>query len=356
MSEVSHLLDVFSAAEIARAAGADVRDVRTLIASGRVPTVDGRFVAAGPAVEAVRGLRSGAVLAAPPDLFQALSTARREVSLPLTGTVAAHALIVGSIAWLLAGVPVQSSPARIDPANLVYLVTPGPGGGGGGGGLRQPKPVARAELRGTSGERSPVPTARVARAEPAKPKPVPVADLDPAPVEVEPPPPAQPDPAPPVMAPVATRASDQNDRTGLPTEAKSDPTSHGPGDDGGAGTGKGAGLGEGDGAGIGAGSNGGTGGGPYRPGSGVTPPSLLKEVKPDYTEDARRRGVTGDVGLEIVVRRDGSVGDVRLMRGLGAGLDQRAIDAVRQWRFSPALRQGAPVDVVVEVAVEFKLR
>ena len=53
---------------------------------------------------------------------------------------------------------------------------------------------------------------------------------------------------------------------------------------------------------------------------------------------------------------DGSVGEVRLLRGLGAGLDQRAIDAVRQWRFSPALRQGTPVDVVVEVAVEFKLR
>jgi TonB family protein len=137
---------------------------------------------------------------------------------------------------------------------------------------------------------------------------------------------------------------------------KQDSTSRGSGDGGGAGTGKGTGLGEGEGSGIGPGSNGGTGGGPYRPGSGVTPPSLLKEVKPDYTEDARRRGLSGDVELEIVVRRDGSVGEVRLLRGLGAGLDQRAIDAVRQWRFSPALRQGTPVDVVVEVAVEFKLR
>jgi TonB family protein len=83
---------------------------------------------------------------------------------------------------------------------------------------------------------------------------------------------------------------------------------------------------------------------------------LLREVKPDYTEDARRRGVNGDVELEIVVRSDGSVGDIRLLRGLGYGLDQRAIDAVRQWRFSPARRLGAPVDVLVEVAVEFKLR
>jgi protein TonB len=79
-------------------------------------------------------------------------------------------------------------------------------------------------------------------------------------------------------------------------------------------------------------------------------------VKPDYTEEARRRGINGEVELEIVVRRDGSVGDVRLQRGLGAGLDQRAIDAVRQWRFAPARRMGTPVDVLVEVAVAFKLR
>ena len=60
--------------------------------------------------------------------------------------------------------------------------------------------------------------------------------------------------------------------------------------------------------------------------------------------------------LEIVVRADGSVGAVKLLQGLGAGLDQRAIDAVRQWRFNPAQRYGTPVDVIVEVAVEFKLR
>jgi TonB family protein len=79
-------------------------------------------------------------------------------------------------------------------------------------------------------------------------------------------------------------------------------------------------------------------------------------VRPDYTEDARRQGLEGDVVLEIVVRDDGSVGDVKILKGLGAGLDRRAVDAVRQWRFSPARRHGAAVDVMVEVAVEFKLR
>jgi TonB family protein len=79
-------------------------------------------------------------------------------------------------------------------------------------------------------------------------------------------------------------------------------------------------------------------------------------VKPDYTEDARRRSIEGEVILEIIVRRDGSVGDVRIVRGLGHGLDQRAAQTVAQWRFAPARRFGTPVDVVVEVSVEFKLR
>jgi TonB family protein len=83
---------------------------------------------------------------------------------------------------------------------------------------------------------------------------------------------------------------------------------------------------------------------------------VVREVKPLYTEAARVRGLQGDVLLELVVRRDGSVGDVRIVKGLGHGLDQRAVDAVRQWRFSPARRRGTPVDVLVEVAMEFRLR
>ena len=79
-------------------------------------------------------------------------------------------------------------------------------------------------------------------------------------------------------------------------------------------------------------------------------------MKADYTDDARQRGIIGDVVLEIVVRRDGTVGDVRVMQGLPGGLNDRAVQAVRQWRFAPARRLGAAVDVLVEVAVEFKIR
>jgi protein TonB len=79
-------------------------------------------------------------------------------------------------------------------------------------------------------------------------------------------------------------------------------------------------------------------------------------VKAEYTDEGRRRGITGEVLLEIIVQSDGSVGQVSILRGLGAGLDQRAVNAVRQWRFSPARRRGAAVDVIVQVAVDFTLR
>jgi TonB family protein len=247
------------------------------------------------------------------------------------------------------------------PARLVFLATKGPGGGGGGGGLRMPTPPRRAELKGPSTLRSPVPPPRRVTTRKPDPKverpltpPVRPAPV-PKPVEPPPPPPPTPEPMPQVVAPVVASAADPRDQAGV-LESRSASTSQGPGSGGGAGTGQGTGMGEGDGSGIGPGSGGGTGGGPYRPGSGITPPGLLREVKPEYTQEARRRGTEGDVVLEIVVRRDGNVGEVKVMQGLGSGLDQRAADAVRQWRFSPARRHGTPVDVMVEVAVEFKLR
>ena len=135
------------------------------------------------------------------------------------------------------------------------------------------------------------------------------------------------------------------------------PPSRGPGEGGGAGTGKGTGLGEGTGSGIGEGEGGGEGGGPFRPGSGIQPPRLLSEVKPDYTEDARRRGPRGRSGA-----RDRRPPRRPRRRGAGAegprrgGLDQQAIQAVRRWTFAAATRKGRPVDVIVEVAVEFTLR
>jgi TonB family protein len=230
---------------------------------------------------------------------------------------------------------------------LVFLVSPGPGGGGGGGGLREPAPPPPAERKGAATLRSPVPVRR------------PPARVDPPPVvHEEPPPPPKPEPE--IVAPVVQVASDPRDRAGVPWTPREAPPqeadSHGPGTAGGTGSGQGTGIGEGQGAGLGAGSGGGTGGGPYRPGAGITAPAIVHEVKPDYTEEGRRRRIEGDVELEIVVKSDGTVGSVKLLHALGAGLDERAMEAVRQWRFSPARRYGTPVDVIVEIAMEFKLR
>ncbi len=218
---------------------------------------------------------------------------------------------------------------------MVFLAAPGPGGGGGGGGLSQTAPAPKALREGHESLASPLPP-------PAPHQPT-LAPLDAEPLPV-------------VIAPIVVAQSDSRTRIGVLTEANPESESRGSGRGGGAGTGSGSGLGEGDGSGIGRGSGGGLGGGPYRPGSGIEPPRILQEVKADYPEDARRRGIAGNVVLEIVVRRDGSVGDVKVLEGLDGGLSERAVQAVRQWRFAPARRLGAPVDVVVEVAVEFKLR
>ena len=79
-------------------------------------------------------------------------------------------------------------------------------------------------------------------------------------------------------------------------------------------------------------------------------------MKADYTEDARQRGSPATSSSRLSCGATASVGDVKILQGLGGGLNDRAVQAVRQWRFAPARRQGAAVDVIVEVAVEFKLR
>jgi len=356
--------EVYSGREIARAAGVSAARVAAALASGETATIDGELVEERQAVRLVRALRavepvlagakpfSGAgVAAADRLLFAAAPGRRRATGVPLAASGALHAAAFGVIVVLStlgAFRPVlsrESTTATVTPVRLVFTAEPGPGGGGGGGGLRQPLPPPKAKLKGTAHVSSPVPVRQ----------PPPPAAPPKIPIEV-PKPPLRAETLPPIIAPVVSVAGDSRDRLGVLNETPVESESRGPGAGGGVGTGTGVGVGEGNGSGIGPGSGGGYGGGPYRPGSGVEPPRIRREVKPSYTEEARRAGVEGEVVLEIVVRSDGSVADVRVLRRLGSGLDERAIDAVRQWRFDPALRQGTPVDVVVEVSVEFKLR
>jgi len=349
MHGTAELPQVYSAAEIARAAGVRPRDVLDLAAAGQVQPLDRRFFSSTEAVVAVRLLKGLPALVERP-LFRPSSGVRREPGLPLALSGTLHMAMAAGLV-LLTTLGMASPQARVTDdekkeMRLVFLVEPGPGGGGGGGGKLEPAPPPPAKRKGVEKLHSPVPPRRPPP--PVDPPPV-VKPVEPPPVKVE-----------PVVAPVVPVAADPQDRAGVPWIAKEpppqEPVSHGPGAGGGTGNGQGKGIGEGDGAGIGPGSGGGTGGGPYRPGTGITAPAIIREVKPDYTEEGRRRHLEGDVVLEIVVKSDGSVGSVKLVQGLGAGLDQRAMEAVRQWRFSPAKRYGVPVDVIVEVAMEFKLR
>lgn len=133
------------------------------------------------------------------------------------------------------------------------------------------------------------------------------------------------------------------------------PPSNGTGSGGGIGSGSGGGLGVGHGPGIGAGTGGGMGGGVYKVGGGISAPTAISAPDPDYTEEARRAKKQGTCILWLIVDSAGHPRDIRVVRGLGFGLDQKALDAVKQWKFQPALKDGRPVDVQISVQVEFHL-
>jgi len=94
---------------------------------------------------------------------------------------------------------------------------------------------------------------------------------------------------------------------------------------------------------------------PVRVGNGVSAPVLLSKQEPQYSEEARAGKYQGTVMLRIVIGPDGRATDLKLLRSLGFGLDEKAADAVMQWRFAPGKKDGAPVSVEATVEVNFKL-
>lgn len=202
--------------------------------------------------------------------------------------------------------------------NVVFLPSPGPGGGGGGGN-KMPDPPKPAEIPKTK-----------------PPEPVPQE----IPQEV----------APPSLVLALT--------TPVPNEPAPGTLADGPPDSVSRGTGTGSGAGPGTGSGLGPGSGGGFGGGVFRIGNGVSSPIPIKEIKPQYTAEAMRAKVQGEVWIDCVVMPDGTVTDIEIVRSLDSsfGLDQEAIKAARQWRFRPGTRQGQPVPVRITIALTFTLR
>jgi TonB family protein len=210
-------------------------------------------------------------------------------------------------------------------------------GGGGGGGKMQETPPSLGQIP------------RAADKQLAPPDPEPPKNPDPT-LIVE----------PTVVAPQLSQLPQVSllnlgDPLGVPG-----PPSSGPGFGGGIGTGRGRGVGEGDGPGVGPGSGGGIGGGVFRVGGGVSPPTIIHRVEPQYSEEARKARYQGTVVLEAIVRKDGTVDIIRVVRSLGFGLDENAIQALKQWRFRPGTRNvngtTTPVDISLNIEVNFNLR
>ncbi|HEX4279040.1 MAG TPA: energy transducer TonB [Bryobacteraceae bacterium] len=131
--------------------------------------------------------------------------------------------------------------------------------------------------------------------------------------------------------------------------------SNGSGFGGGMGNGSGGGLGSGNGGGFGPGSGGGIGGGVYKVGGGVSQPSVLFKVDPEYSEEARKAKYSGTVALAVVVDVEGHARDIHVIKSLGMGLDEKAIEAVEKWKFKPGMKGGQAVNVRATIEVNFRL-
>ena len=241
----------------------------------------------------------------------------------------AHVVLVVIFLVILRFAPQALPPEITEALNInmaVFLPTPGPGGGGGGGD-RKPEPPRKAEVVAPKKDPISVPAQK---------------PIDPTPEVPKEPPPEQ------LVVPFQQMAAAEMTLPGTVSPSTTNS----------AGSGSGGGAGPGQGSGLGPGFGGGFGGGAYRPGSGISLPTVLREVKPAYTADAMRAKVQGSVWLECIVMPDGSVGDIKVTRSLDPifGLDQEAIKAAKQWRFRPGMRQGDPVPVIITIELTFTLR
>jgi TonB family protein len=211
-------------------------------------------------------------------------------------------------------------------------------GGGGGGGRNELNPPSFGKL--------------------------PQASLRPPLIDPSPHPPKIEHPSLPVLPTVQAQPelipqTNQNLPFGDPTSVSMIPSA-GPGSGGGIGTGSGGGVGPGRGVGVGPGEGWNTGGGSPRIGGGDRPartgPQILNNPRPDWTEEARRNRIQGEVWLDVIFGADGQVRGVRIVRGLGYGLDEKAIEAAKLIKFVPARDlNGNPVDYRQRIKVTFTL-
>jgi protein TonB len=243
-----------------------------------------------------------------------------------------HVAIIGLIVWVSTLKPVQKAVQQmvslVAPDLSAYKPTkPKDLSGGGGGGARAPLDPSKGKLPKIAPKQFTPP-----RVDPVD------AHLPMMPTIVA-------DTQPPNIN--ALNYGDPLSRMGIP--------SNGSGLGGGIGTGSGGGVGSGRGPGFGPGSGGGFGGGVYKIGGGVSQPTLLSKVEPEYSEEARKAKWQGTVVLSLIVDEKGHPQQIKVSKSLGLGLDAKAIEAVEKWRFKPGMKDGKPVAVFASIEVNFRL-
>lgn len=216
-----------------------------------------------------------------------------------------------------------------DPSPYVLPPAPDKAGGGGGGGDRDKLPESKGTLPKFAREQFAAPAAVIRNEHP---------NLAVEPTVVGPP----------------TLTFPQSSQMGNPLSSLLT-ASNGTGSGGGIGTGTGGGIGVGHGPGVGPGWGGGIGGGVYRVGGGVSAPRAIYDPEPEYSEEARKAKYQGSVVLWVIIDANGRPQNLRVQRSLGMGLDEKAIEAVRTWKFQPARKDGQPVAVQVNIEVNFRL-
>jgi TonB family protein len=262
------------------------------------------------------------------------------------GSILLHSVAIGGLIYIsIAGtkVAIKKAPPTVETALIApppAIYTPvkapqleKPGGGGGGGGDHDKLQATLGRLPKQDMEQFTPPTVVIRNQHPVLPK----------------------DPSV-VMPPTVRLADNHLPNLGDPmSRIPSGPPSNGTGSGGGIGSGSGGGVGSGEGPGVGPGRGGGFGGGVFSVGGGVSAPKGIYTPDPEYSEEARKAKYQGVCVLWLIVDPNGRPRDIKIARSLGMGLDQKAIEAVRNWKFEPAKKDGQPVAVQINVEVNFRL-
>ena len=248
------------------------------------------------------------------------------------------AAVIGAGSWMATHTTqVQTQMTSLVTDLSPYVLTPAKtlSGGGGGGGDHDKIPASKGALPKASLKQQVTPPQVVVRNEAPK--------LTAEPTVVAP---------PEIKLPQAATLGDPLSKVLSNTASL---PSNGTGLGGGIGSGVGTGVGSGTGPGVGPGSGGGIGGGVYRVGGGVLAPKVLYDPDPDYSEEARKAKYQGTVVLWVIIGSDGRPHEIKVQRSLGMGLDEKAVEAVRRWKFEPAKKDGQAVAVQISVEVVFRL-